>query len=345
LPGAGKSTLAQRLVRHLARLHRPVRWWYEEERGHPLHPFDDPASLRRVADDLFSGRHSAVVAAVLDRWQGLAKAVARDEDGVTVVMDGMLFGHLTWSLFPADVPPAEIAAYVREAARRLETANPLLLYLRQPDVGAALRRTCRRRGGDTETTWIRRATQNPYARRLGLQGFDGLVAFWSAFGALTDDLFARLDLPRLSLEAGARTWAGATTQALRTLGLPLTRDPQPPPEQLARYAGEYVRPGAGGDRPERCLVSLRRGTLSLDGAPHVWPRTRLLPDGPARRPPADFVLESLPFRVHFSEAGNNSGAAARLRMRLSGPELIWGRVDATYLRDPGRLGRPPDGTV
>jgi hypothetical protein len=66
----------------------------------------------------------------------------------------------------------------------------------------------------------------------------------------------------------------------------------------------------------------------------VWPRTRLVADGPVV-PPAAFVLESLPFRVQFVEAGGASGEEASLQMRLSGPELIWGRVDATYLREPG----------
>jgi hypothetical protein len=153
LPGAGKSTLAHRLARHLARLGRPVRWWYEEERGHPLHPFDDSGSLARVADDLSSGRHARVVAAVLDRWRDLAAALARgDGGGATAVMDGMLFGHLTWSLFPADAPPAEIEAYVLEAARHLRAVRPALPYLRQPDVGAA-RQSAAATPRSTSATW------------------------------------------------------------------------------------------------------------------------------------------------------------------------------------------------
>jgi hypothetical protein len=318
-----------------------VRWWYEEERGHPLHPFDDPVSLGRVADDLYSGRHARVVAAVLDRWRDLAAALARGGGGeATVVMDGMLFGHLTWSLFPADVPQAEIEAYVLEAARHLRAMLPvLLLYLRQPDVGAALRRVCRRRGGATEAAWIRRATENPYARRRGLAGLAGMVAFWSAFGALADDLFGRVELPRLALETGPGAWPGATARALRALGLPPARDPAPPPEQLARYAGGYVRASAAGDRPARCRVALRRGALTLDGVPHVWPRTRLVAEGPAFLPAA-FALESLPFRVQFVENGDAPGGEVSLQMRLSGPELIWGRVDATYTREPGGRGDP-----
>jgi thymidylate kinase len=329
LPGAGKSTLAHRIARHLARLGRPVRWWYEEERGHPLHAFDDRESLGRVVDDLFSGHHARFVAAVLDRWRGLASTLAGG-DG-TVVMDGMLLGHLTWSLFPADVPPAEIEGYVRTAAGHLRGLRPALLYLRQPDVGAAVRRTCRRRGGATEAAWTRRATQNPYARRRGLEGFAGMVAFWSAYGALADALFEEVDLPKLAVEVGPGAWAGASAGALRFLGLPPARDPAPPPEQLARYTGAYIR--TDGDRPARCEVALRRGALSLDGAPGVWPRTRLIADGPSV-PPAAFALESLPFRAEFDAIAAAPGGETGLRMRLSGPELLRGRVDATYLRAP-----------
>ena len=207
-----------------------------------------------------------------------------------------------------------------------------MLYLRQQDTGAALRRTCRRRGGDTEAAWIRRATDNPYARRRGLAGFDGMVAYWSDFGALADGLFGRLDLPRLAIGAGPGAWAAAGPRALRFLGLDPGLDPAPPPAppaHLARLAGEYR--AVDGDRPTRCRVSLRRGTLSLDGVPHVWPRTRLLADEPPPAPAA-FTVESLPFRVRFDEVGDPASGERWRRLRLSGPELLWGRVDATYRR-------------
>jgi hypothetical protein len=180
---------------------------------------------------------------------------------------------------------------------------------------------------------VRRATQNPYARRRGLEGFAGTVAFWSAFGALADDLFGRVDPPKLALGAGPGAWTASTARALRFLGLPPVRDPAPPPEQLARFAGGYIRVGAGGDRPARCEVALRRGGLVLDGVPGVWPRTRLIAEGPAA-PPAAFALESLPFRAEFDAVAGAPGEEEGLRMRLSGPELVRGRVDATYLRVP-----------
>ena len=240
LPGAGKSTLAQRVTLALQRQGRPVRWWYEEQRGHPLHPFRGPAGLRRVVDDLFSGRHARVVAAVLARWEALAAAITADASGATVVLDGMLFGHLTWSLFPADVPREEIAAYVLAAGQRLEGVPLLLLRLRQPDAGAAVARVWRRRGAAAGAA-IRRATDNPYARRRGLTGRAGAAAYWTAFDALVDDLFARLDLPRLALQTGPPTWSGATTRALRALGLPARRPPAPPAPALARLAGAYAR--------------------------------------------------------------------------------------------------------
>jgi hypothetical protein len=61
--------------------------------------------------------------------------------------------------------------------------------------------------------------------------------------------------------------------------------------------------------------------------------------GPGRRgtgtsPPATFALESLPIRAELDEVAGAPGGEARLRMRLSGPELIRGRVDATSLRVP-----------
>src|SRR6266568_5998751 len=76
MPGSGKSTLAQFLVRRLEANRVPATWFYEEDRDHPLYPFHDVASLQHVVADLFSGKHTGVIADVLSCWRTFAELTA-----------------------------------------------------------------------------------------------------------------------------------------------------------------------------------------------------------------------------------------------------------------------------
>src|SRR4051812_37106097 len=109
VPGAGKSSTARFVRDALAAEGQPVRWWYEEEQGHPVYAFRNADEIAAVIAELVGGRHEQVIAAALEQWQRFADDVQRNQ--VTMILDGCLFGYLTWSLFPIEVPEAEIARY------------------------------------------------------------------------------------------------------------------------------------------------------------------------------------------------------------------------------------------
>lgn len=158
LPGSGKSTTAHALTRLLASQQIPVRWWYEEERDHPVYIFRDRATLQHLVDALDRGEYREVILDALAQWQSFA-ATVQDMDTV-VIIDSCLFGYLTWSLFPFDVPEAEIRSYVSAVADIIAPAHPALIYFYQDNVAASLARLCARRGGDTEQRLIQRSTQS-----------------------------------------------------------------------------------------------------------------------------------------------------------------------------------------
>lgn len=174
IPGSGKSTTAQFLARQLAGNGVVGRWWHEEEVGHPVYAFGDRASLCRILQQLTSGDWRAVVAAALERWRAFSRLVQQSDE--VVVVDGCLFGCLTWSLFPLDVASEEILDDTRQVAAILQPAQPCLVYLVRPDVATTLRALCDRRGNTIEQTYVDRATDNPYARRRGLSGAAGAAA-------------------------------------------------------------------------------------------------------------------------------------------------------------------------
>src|SRR5438093_740306 len=111
IPGSGKSTLAQFVETQLAAVGIPITWWYEEQRGHPVYIFDDRASLQNVLADLNAHHFDQLVTAALAKWRQLAADLVQSER--VVVLDGCLFGYLTWSLFAYDAPSDLIADYVQ----------------------------------------------------------------------------------------------------------------------------------------------------------------------------------------------------------------------------------------
>lgn len=123
------------------------------------------------------------------------------------VVDGQLFhGNLT-SLLLLEADMEFIAAYCREVVAVIKPLRPLLIYLHQDDVDSAIRAVSAQRGNkwvNYQTNW---KLESPYARRGGLTGLDGLIALYWQYRALTDQLFADLDIPKISIENSQRQWS------------------------------------------------------------------------------------------------------------------------------------------
>jgi thymidylate kinase len=321
LPGAGKSTTAQFLDRRLARQGIAARWWYEEESGHPVYLFRDLPSLRRVLDDLAAGRRERVVAGALRQWRCFVAEAGRSDR--VVVLDGCLLGYLTWTLFHFDAPEPEIVAYVAHVAEIIRPLDPCVVVLRQPDVAGAMARLCARRGEAMAQRYVDRVEQSPYGARRGLRGFDGLVSFWEDYRRVSDVARARLDLSTSVIDDADGDWPARHAAILAFLGLPPADEEPSDPAVLARYDGVYASVEPGADHA--CRVWLAGDVLVIDGLPHAWPATPLLPRSPGR-----FAVESLPFEVEFGE--DAAGAVARLTAR--GPALLGGAVDGVYVRMP-----------
>jgi hypothetical protein len=236
-------------------------------------------------------------------------------------MDGCLFGYLTWSLFAANVPQAEITAYVAEVERTIAPLTPHLIYLRTEDVASAMRRICNRRGGETEQRFIGRAANSPYGTQRGLAGFAGLVTYWTDFRTLVDALFSRSDAAKLLIDVTEGDWHACERDVLDFLDLPPVTEQPVPADMLHRCCGQYTATQDG--EPQVCTVVLRDGQLYLDGLSTVWPNSRLIPLSPTT-----FAVESFPYMVSFE--GEPAEAASTLR--LSGPPSFSGPINARFNR-------------
>jgi thymidylate kinase len=323
VPGSGKSTMGQFLAWELAAQGVPHRWWYEEEKAHPLYVFQDPASLEQVLADLAGGKYPQVIAVALDKWRALAADIASSD--TIVLLDSCLLGYLTWTLFPFDVPNAEIQAYLDQVEQFLRSLSPCLIYLYQADLAQALQTICERRGGQTRERLIRNATQSPYGQRMGLQGFEGMVAFWAAYRQLADTAARATGFATLAIETGAGDWPTYQQQARAFLELP----PAPHgaailPTDLRPYVGTYVQRDAVG--MVRCSVTVQweGDHLVIDGLPQVWPYTGL------RATAANaFAIDSFPWSVVFTT--DRTGAVDQ--MIVSGPELLNGAAPGPLAKE------------
>ncbi len=213
IPGSGKSSLAQFIAHTLAHQGIACRWWYEEENNHPLYVFHDQASLLHTIDALANGRYREVMAAALEKWKAFAQNSQSSE--TVVILDGCLFGYLTWSLFPLDIPAEEIQSYLSQIKQIILPIHPCLIYLYQQDTAQALEKICERRGGETGSRLIAQATLSTYGQRRGLQGFDGMVAYWKDLRSLIEAAFSRFDVSRLPLENAAGRLACIRANCLR----------------------------------------------------------------------------------------------------------------------------------
>lgn len=319
ISGSGKSTLAQFLAYALARHGTAYRWWYEEEKDHPLYVFHDRVSLQHTIDDLSAGRYHEVIDAVLEKWRGFAQELQSSE--TVVILDGCLFGYLTWSLFPLDIPATEIQSYLSQVEQIIQPTHPCLIYLYQQDLAHALERICKRRGDETRSWLMTQATQSSYGKRRGLQGFDGLVTYWKDFRTLIEATFSRFDASKLALENSAGNWTTYERSVLDFLDLPVEEAIAVSPSFLKRFVGTYHFDE--GNTQRTCLVLLEDDQLMVDGVPLIWQKTRLIP-----RSRNVFAVESLPFQMAFEEDAHGIITS----MRATGPELLHGTVDRLFIR-------------
>ncbi len=195
--GSGKSTATQNIAYRLVACGIPAIGITEAVDPHPIRfdwnlPWSEmpPAELAKSC---------------IAKWRSfVARSLAAERISI---VDGQLFhGNLT-SLLLLEADADLIAAYCREVVAVVKPLNPLLIYFRQDDVDSAIRVVSAQRGEKWVNYQVNWKLQSPYARRRGLAGLDGLITLYRQYRALTDQLFADLDIPKLSIENSLQQWA------------------------------------------------------------------------------------------------------------------------------------------
>jgi hypothetical protein len=195
--GSGKSTATRNIARRLEESGIAAIGITEGVNPHPIRfDWDEPWSEMSPAD---------VARSQIAKWHSYV-ASSRALERISIV-DGQLFhGNLT-ALLLLEADKDTIAAYCRAIVAVIAPLRPLLIYLRQDDVDHAIRMVAAQRGEtwvDYQVNW---KLQSPYATRCGLAGLDGLIVLYRDYRALTDQLFADLEIPKISIETSRQEWA------------------------------------------------------------------------------------------------------------------------------------------
>jgi thymidylate kinase len=284
LPGSGKSSTSQFICDQLQRNGRKSRWYYEEEEPHPVAP---TKGLRDF------GSPEEYSQAALDRWKAFTSA-AMESDEIAII-ESRFFQDAIFPFLMNDLDRPLILDYIHGIAKVCQPLNPNLIYLFQPDYTATMRRICNQRGSGIEQAYIERNEKSTYGRRLGLQGFDGLVQFWVDLRSIMEQLFEELDIPKLAINNTERDWRSYYHQIGEFLSLPLHLGDSPSRQDyLARFEGIYTY-----RRDEEDIefsICLEDGELMVHDYGWFWPTDRLVP-----KEENVFYLGSWPFEMIFTQ--------------------------------------------
>lgn len=187
LPGAGKTSAAQRMHAQCEARGFRARWWLEEARDHPVTP--SPLRKTAAAPD-FAAR-------CVSAFDGFV----RTESGI-LILEGAAFQSTVRFMFANARSLAEMSGYVAAWAQAVTSAEPRLLILEARDPTAHYTAFVSRTRGDL---WMQRLISyveaTPLARQRRWVGLDGFIQFWAEYQALCLELAAALPWPIMRMGA------------------------------------------------------------------------------------------------------------------------------------------------
>ncbi|WP_315835841.1 hypothetical protein [Bradyrhizobium prioriisuperbiae] len=195
--GSGKSTNTQSIARRLDAQGIPAIGITEGVRPHPIRLNSNlPWSETKPAE---------LANSCIAKWRSFVdRSLAMER---VSVVDGQLFhGNLT-TLFLLEADFDLIAGYCRDVVAVIKPPSPLLVYFHQEDVDSAIHAVSTQRGETWVNYQINWKLESPYAKRRGLAGLDGLIVLYRHYRALTDQLFADVEIPKISIENSRQEWA------------------------------------------------------------------------------------------------------------------------------------------
>ncbi|MCL1951981.1 MAG: hypothetical protein FWF60_04055 [Oscillospiraceae bacterium] len=199
IPGAGKTTIAEKAARHCEGVGRQVKLYSEGCETWPNLRRTEPKLYEgKSSDKAFFGRHEAC-------WRKFSRDAAR-RDTLHVFESALLQLHLNEMLLWRDIDEEAMLAHCARLGDTVRRLSPVLLYLNPPDI----RRVSEERVFPDGVRWIDFAADyignSAWGRRNGARGFGGAMEYFALRKALELKALDRLGLPYAIIDNPAYDW-------------------------------------------------------------------------------------------------------------------------------------------
>jgi len=258
--GSGKSTIAHFIARQIAKNGIKVRWFYEEEKNHPL------SEIGKNIEESEEDHSKRVLSEYPQKWVDFVNKIKDDE--YTYIVESYLFQDVLFSPhFMNDIDKRTIKEYSHKLLEISRCLNPVLIHLYQQDVRKPLIITWQRRGEEWTSFYMALDESTLYCKNRNLNGEAAVIQLWQDFTDFTVELFQEYNFKKLQIENSAQDWITYRKQILDFLELPFVEE-KLFDSSYSRFCGEYF--GCG----EIFKIHVNNNRLCLDA---FWLNLKLLP--------------------------------------------------------------------
>jgi thymidylate kinase len=230
--GSGKTTTAMRVGDWLTRQGENARVFCEGAADHPvrtraedqLRAAAGPQPPGSAADGRAEGTASAYTD---DQWRRLAERCLRDRQ--TIILESSFLQNSVMPAFIDGAPARRVNEIFTRIVRRAAPAEPLLVYLRPADIGAAIARVHRTRGEPWSSRNVAFVENSPWARRRNLHGQDAVAKLYLAWEPVVTQLYSRYPFPKITVTDPQHDWQ-ATLARICAAVRPSQRGRKPRPD-------------------------------------------------------------------------------------------------------------------
>src|SRR5215470_2182013 len=206
--GAGKSTTAECLAQWLSERGEDARAFNEFADDHPIRS-EQVDRLRGLEPAPGSSAYG------LSQWSQLAARCLTDRQ--IVILESMFLQNSVLPAFAAGASGDAVKSLFAQIEERIVPADPLLIYLRPIDIGAAVARVHAERGEPWSSRNLAAVASFAWSRARGLSGQRAVVELYRAWEQVVDELFAASTSTHLLLRDPQLDWAATLQHIFRSV--------------------------------------------------------------------------------------------------------------------------------
>jgi len=119
------------------------------------------------------------ISETIKSWKVMKKNILNSNQ--TAVLDAIFFQRTAKYMISRNIPAADISKTFNIIFRKIKSLNPCLIYFREHDIEASLKRVFKSRGGPFSKfhqNWIDGIN---YSKQNRISGFEATVSFWQTY--------------------------------------------------------------------------------------------------------------------------------------------------------------------